>query len=175
MNVSARFGQIFWGLFFVLVDVRFNGFDVLPDLIGYILVALGCGGLAHISKHFVTARALSGVLSFLWLIDFIPKSREWDTVVWLVNLLVRCAWMWSLLGGVMEYAEERARPDLSERASNRRQAYIFLMCITTLVGWMSRGSRHAEPIVILLLIAGLTIMVLILHLIHRVMHELAVD
>jgi hypothetical protein len=43
---------IFWGLFFVILDLNINRFDILPDFIGYILAAIGAGGLINSSNQF---------------------------------------------------------------------------------------------------------------------------
>jgi hypothetical protein len=34
--IAARFGQVFWGLLLVILDVNINHFDVLPDFVGYV-------------------------------------------------------------------------------------------------------------------------------------------
>ena len=48
-QIATRFGQVFWGLLLVILDVTINRFDILPDFIGYILVAVGLGGLTGLS------------------------------------------------------------------------------------------------------------------------------
>jgi len=40
MNGAMR--QTMWGFIFLLVDIRLISFDILPDWIGYLLVAFGC-------------------------------------------------------------------------------------------------------------------------------------
>ena len=71
MSMFTRFGQIFWGLLLVILDLRFNGFDVLPDFIGYILVAIGCGGIVGLSRRFSTAQTLSWILAVLSLVGIV--------------------------------------------------------------------------------------------------------
>jgi hypothetical protein len=39
--MSTSFGYIFWGLILVILDFKINGFDLLPDVIGYVLVGIG--------------------------------------------------------------------------------------------------------------------------------------
>ena len=82
--------------------------------------------------------------------------------------------VWYLLGGVMEFAAAKARPDLRLRASNRRLAYVILMCAATILGLVARDSRDSGSLMLLVLVVCiLPLLILILHLIHRVKNELA--
>lgn len=170
-----RFRQIFWGLLLVMLDVEFNYFDVLPDFLGYILVAVGCGGLVDLSRRFSTAQTLSWFLAVLSLVDFVlPEGLA--AVYGFVHLAVDCGMIWFLLGGVMEFAYGRKRYDLSLRASNRRLVYIVVMCAASLIGVVARGSRDAATLMLIVCAVCVVLLeVVILHLIHRVKNELATD
>jgi low temperature requirement protein LtrA len=173
--MSTRFAQIFWGLLLVILDLRINRIDILPDFLGYILVALGCGGLTSFSRDFSTARTLSWILVAFALVGYVLHGSA-ATVFGILNLAVDCAMMWFLLGGVMELAMARQRSDLSERASNRRIAYVVVMCLATLASLVAQGSRElAVVMVVVLVICILPLLFLILHLIHRAKHELTGD
>jgi hypothetical protein len=173
MSMFTRFGQIFWGLLLVILDLKFNGFDVLPDFFGFILVAVGCGGLVDLSRRFFTAQTLSWILAVLSLVSFAIPT-ELASLYGFVYLAVDCGLIWFLLGGVMEFASARERPDLRLRASNRRLAYVVLMCVGTLVGVVGQGSRDAATLMLIMfVVCFIPLLVLILHLIHRVKHELA--
>ena len=168
-------GQVFWGLLFVILDININRFDFLPDFVGYILVALGCRGLITESTQFSIAGILSWVLAAIDLLGY-PMRGSVGPLFGVVSVIVDCAMMWFLLGGVMELTASRERADLSARASNRRMAYVVLMALATLAGFAAQGSRGDALIVALILVAcGLVLLVLILHLIHRVRREIAYD
>jgi len=53
--VANGFNKLYWGFLFILIDFRINGFDILPDIIGYILFAFAFSALASGSSHFVLA------------------------------------------------------------------------------------------------------------------------
>ena len=174
-EMFSRFGLIFWGLLLVLLDFKINGFDILPDLIGYILVAIGCAGLSNVSRRFSTASALSWIMSAITLIAYALKGGA-ATALGFLHLAVDGAMMWFLLGGVMELAASRQRMDLSERASNRRVAYVVLMSLASLAGFVVQGSSAVSAILSVgLMVCIFALLFLILHLIHRVKHELAGD
>jgi hypothetical protein len=170
--MAFHFSQIFWGLLLVILDFSINGFDLLADGVGYLIVAAGCRGLASLSNRFVTARTLCFVLSVLWLIGFSVRG-EIEVIYGLVTMVVNCSMIWHLLGGIGEFALSRQRQDLAERARNRRVAYVAIKAGTSLIAFVMQGSRNAGPLAIILVIAMLILIVMILHLIHRVRVELA--
>ncbi|HEX7150303.1 MAG TPA: hypothetical protein VF618_02360 [Thermoanaerobaculia bacterium] len=60
------FNSVFWGLLFVVVDIRLGAFDlILPDFIGYGLIFQGLGLLAAEHRGFRTARVLAAVMIFV--------------------------------------------------------------------------------------------------------------
>jgi hypothetical protein len=172
--MSSCFGKVFWGLLLVVLNLKIEGIDLLPDFIGYILVAVGCRGLENASPCFSKACLLSGVLAVLSLIGFILVDGA-AIAYGIVVLVVDSAMMWFLLGGVMELAEARVRMDLFVRASNRRNAYVVMMSLYT-ISWFivhSWGSEAAGGMAIALIFCILPLMVMILHLIHKVRYEIS--
>lgn len=165
--MTKKFGRIFWGLLFVILDISINQFDLLPDFIGYILVAVGARGLVATSSRFGTASTLSWILTLLSLMGFFT-SGDVATLLGIVNLIVDCAMMWTLLGGVIEFTASNDRLDLAERASHRRIAYVVLLCTVTFIGFLGRGA----PVVIMA-VTLVVLVIMILHLIHRVRYEVA--
>jgi hypothetical protein len=170
-TMSTRFGLVFWGLLLVILDFNINGIDILPDVVGYILVAIGCAGLSSVSHRFSTASVLSCILAALALIAYILRGSI-ATGLEYVSLAVDIAMIWFLLGGVMELATARQRMDLSERASQYRIVYTVLMCLATLAGVVG-GPAVVMGIVVV--ICMLTLLILILHLLYRAKHELTGD
>lgn len=170
--MATHFSQLFWGLLLVILDFSINGFDLLADGVGYLIVAAGCRGLSSLSSRFVTAQTLCIVLAVLWLIGF-AMHGDIAVAYGLVTMIVNCAMIWQLLGGVGEFALSRQRQDLADRAGNRRVAYVAIMAGTSLLAFSMQGSRNAGPLAIILVLAMLILIVMILHLIHRVKVELA--
>lgn len=54
MNRSS-FNMVSLGFLFLLIDFRIQNFDILPDIVGYILFAVGFHALASCSEHFKKA------------------------------------------------------------------------------------------------------------------------
>ena len=170
----ARLGQLFWGLLLVIFDFRLSDLDLLPDFLGYIIVAVGAAGLIEASARFRTARNLSWALAFLSVAGLF-FVRDVSVVLGLINTALDCAMVWYLLGGVMDISTAKGRPDLAGQASNRRVAYLALTCVVTLVGLAAGGGRVAGGLpVVLVAVTMLVLVVMILRLIYRVRHEVAI-
>jgi uncharacterized membrane protein len=169
--MSSHFGYIFWGLLLVFLDFSINGFDLLPDVIGYALVGYGTGGHTIQNVAFRTATSLSWLLAVGSVMAFFISDRSASQFFGWLMTGFQCALVWTLMGGVMAVATERNRPDLAERAASRRVAYVVLTVAMILLTLLP-GSGLLAPVAIVLLVALLVVFVMILHLIHRVRYEL---
>jgi len=116
--MAKNFGQIFWGLLLVILDLSINHIDLLPDFVGYILVALGCSGLATESRHFGRAAALSWILVVFSLIGYALR-RDAAVALGCLDIVIDCAMMWFLLGGIVELATTPGSRGTRFPSSNR--------------------------------------------------------
>jgi hypothetical protein len=89
---EVGFNRIFWGLLFVVLDIRIDSLDLfLPDFVGYILIASGLGLLAPHDKWFRRARVMAVFMIFFSLTDLVevkvdskqsPRMRqEWVSLL----------------------------------------------------------------------------------------------
>ncbi|MCM3781655.1 hypothetical protein M3231_01600 [Neobacillus mesonae] len=61
-NIAAPLRRISWGFMFVLFDVNIGTFDILPDLIGYLIIFSGLSQLGQNDIDFRRAKWLSFIL-----------------------------------------------------------------------------------------------------------------
>ena len=172
-----RFGQIFWGLALVILDFRINfnrfHFDVLPEFLGYILIAVGCMGLASVARGFSVAGKLSWLLAVSDLIAWVLMGRT-GRLLEFFDLVVNCGMIWFLMGGIMELATSRQRPDLCRGAAWRRIAAIVLSCVGVLILIVALAfPAMAGVMVIALAVCRLLLFLLIMLLIWQVRSQLA--
>jgi hypothetical protein len=176
-RMFKHFGKIFWGLLLVVLDftINFNRyhFDALPDFIGYVLIALGCAGLANVARGFTVAAKLSWALAVSDLIAAVLMGRAGRSFEFF-DLVVSCGMMWFLLGGVMELAMSKQRSDLSRWAARWRIAYIALSCAGVLILLIAQTvPGMVKAMLITLAVCRLVLFFLILFLIHQVRYQLA--
>ena len=83
------FTSIFWGLLFVVLDIRIGPLDLfLPDFIGYLLIFKGLSLLAPEHRGFRRARILAAVMSFVSLPNLIEvESAPVDSAFFKRQLL----------------------------------------------------------------------------------------
>lgn len=169
--IARRFNQIFWGLILVILDLNINNFDLLPDFVGYILVAVGTGGLKAISQKFGIASTLSWVMTCLSLLGLFV-SGDHTVALTVIYLAVDCVMIWNLLGGVIAFSEKHNRKDLALRASKRRLAYVVLMVLVTIIGYAA-ADTGSVAVAVLLVLTLLVVLIMIIHLLRRVRNEIA--
>lgn len=169
--IARKFNQIFWGLILVILDLNINNFDMLPDFVGYILVAVGASGLKAISLKFAIAGTLSWVLMCLSLLGLFV-SGDHSVALTVIDLAIDCVMIWNLLGGVIAFSEKHNRTDLARRASKRRLAYVVLMVLITIIDYAAADTGSAV-VAVLLLITLLIVLIMIIHLLRRVKNEIA--
>jgi hypothetical protein len=63
--MRSAYYRIVWGLLFVLVDLKIEVVDVLPDMLGYLLIASGLWRLQALNGYF-RAGHLSAWLLLIW-------------------------------------------------------------------------------------------------------------
>ncbi|MES2923154.1 MAG: hypothetical protein V4819_16480 [Verrucomicrobiota bacterium] len=176
MSMVGRLRLIFWGMFFAFLDFKLNDVNLLPDVIGYLLLIIGCGGLARESSRFIGAQGLCAVLAVL---SLWPDWYLEKVVVWIGHgaTLLSVLLMWMLLGGIMDFTEARQGTELARRASRLRRAYVAL----SLLFWVfihlagAPANGFLWVLVAMLVICALGAMLLILKLIGRVRYELAAN
>lgn len=68
-------GTVALGLLLALLDVRIGGFDVLADVVGWVLVVIGLGRLVQLDTRFAGARAVAVLSGLLSLADLVHPQR----------------------------------------------------------------------------------------------------
>ncbi len=137
------FSNIFWGFLFFF-DFRIQGFDILPDIIGYGLIYLGLKEIASMSSHFTEAKKYSVILCILSVFDLyqvqIPLQQfnvdPLTGLVMLIGIIIAIfdlLMVFNLCHGIAELAEGRGIIDLKAIALNRWRYYLYLRVATAVV------------------------------------------
>lgn len=64
-NIPSSINKIFWGLLLILIDINIIIIDILPDFIGYFIIASGLRRLQPFSSYFSKAKGFSISLAIL--------------------------------------------------------------------------------------------------------------
>lgn len=169
-----------WGFLF-LFDLRLNGFDLLPDFIGYILFYNGLGKLLDRHPDFAAARkpviALI-ILSLPSLIEFraedfaITPTFLFFMAVGLVTVILDLYMVYHICRGIAGLAEGRGATLLQAKANTRWTLYLVLAIIVQVLMLSLAVSPLAVfPLAALLVIPLFVFSIVVLILMMALMAE----
>lgn len=156
------YSLFFWGLILAVLDLRLNGFDVLPDLVGYILIWLAATRISSISPAF---RRVIGPTAALTVLDVVGFFATGDVVAILghVQAVLGCVMVWLLLGAVATDCGADGHHDLVASAHNRRRWYVGITVAAYAFLFLASGSPELSTVLVVVgAIAGVIVLVLVL-------------
>jgi hypothetical protein len=178
----SPFGKLFWGFLIVFVDIRINGFDLLIDLVGYVLVVLGLGELARRNQNFNRARPYATVLLVLSALDLFTRTPTGNSrlddglfgspglaIAFAVALaFVNLMLVYLVCRGIGEMARQASATDLADLSQTRWFFFLATYVASTLLIVGAFASPESLlSLVVVSVIASLVAAILILGLIRR--------
>ena len=179
------FLRMFWAfLFFFDFRIGINNVhvDVLPDFIGWILMASALGWILGLHSDIKGIRTLSLVLIFLSIFDLIEIKIPIKKVggisydismlfpIGIVLAILSIIVIWKLCGVIMDMAEAVGNPLIRERADFRRKLYLsFMIAITAAIGI----CLVVPPLILVVAIGGLIVAIVVLCLMMGLMKATA--
>jgi hypothetical protein len=147
MQRSAAFTRILWGLLISWVDLRVGGFNILPDIVGYGLIASGLAEIADVQERWRHAMILCFFLMPLSLVEYAPTWRIGPFVtgpgggfLWVIAELVTAALSWVMIVFLLEGIEGWAHGLHAEkfaRMIETRRDYVLVYAVAGFVLWVS--------------------------------------
>ena len=134
---AAGLSKFYWGFLFIMVDFRFNGIDFLPDIVGFILFAVGFGLLAAESIYFSQARNPNMVMIILSIFSIYEAPAQGEGIHiapgWPLGLIIGICFLvftllvvYNLFMGVRELAGRAGRSELAGEAEQRWKQFFVL-------------------------------------------------
>lgn len=174
--------DLLWTAYIFLFDVRIMGFDVLPDVIGYVLMVIGLRRLASLNKHLATAAKIVPVAALVSLADFYQPPAKGapmfafggptfktpigaslivaGVILIALNLLV----VYHAVAGIIQLARSRKDNEVIEAAEARWGEYkalhialipmVLLAALVPAVNWLAPLAQLAIGIVVYLGMMG---------------------
>lgn len=172
--MSTPLGITVWGFLLAFVDLRFNGFDVLPDPAGWLLAAIGLAALGSRAVGFRVAMVVAGieVAMSLPLVVAAELPDPWGTV----ETLLQTASVFSVCTGlvhVLAHLPDRAREAEIIRWTDLALT-VLLVPITAAFGQGATGGSTETLLVVPLALVGFGIGVWFVVLLFRVRDDPAV-
>ncbi|CAM3055636.1 hypothetical protein PASE110613_14630 [Paenibacillus sediminis] len=134
--------SILWGLLLVVLDFRFGTFDVLPDVLGYVLIIIGLSTLKTIDRHFTISWWAAAAMIVISIVTFFQpvSSLEMSTAVQSISV-VQIGWAFLLIildivmiygicKGIIGHATLYNNQDLVQFAKRSLNTYVTLSVIS---------------------------------------------
>jgi hypothetical protein len=175
-RMARHFLFLMVGLVFALVNITVNRVDLLPAFVGYVLIAVASHNLGQHSVKFQVARNLSLPLVVISLLVYASPLTLGPALL-LIQALLTIVLVCFLLGAIIQFAEDRERPDLVEHGVNYRRFYVGIALLGFLIqlaiqAWPEAGI---EGFVGVMGVATIVILAFILRFLYAVRHDLAID
>lgn len=130
------FEIIYWGLLFWF-DFRIQGFDILPDIIGYIMIFQGLKKLAEHHDYFRKAGTFALVLIFISIFDFLTFIDPFRAIsegfvgagIGMAVMILNLCLVYHLCNGIAIMAKRFNNYLLAEISMRRWNFYLALTFI----------------------------------------------
>lgn len=177
---ADAFARMFWAFpFFIDFRIGFNDMhiDVLPDLIGWIIMATAIGWILKLHPDVKTIRTLTFWLIFLSIFDIIEFRKQVKgfsinisitpfTIIKTIAEILAIIVIWKLCGVIMDIAIQVNNTLIARRADFRRKLYIGFI----IAAIASAGIILIMPhFIFIMLIVGLPLAIIVLCLLMGLM------
>lgn len=143
MNINA-FNKFYWGFLFIMIDFRLQGFDILPDIVGYLFFAAGFSILASNSEYFKKAgrQNIGMILLSVFSIYEPPAQGEgiqlgqlgvFGILIGILSIIFSLLVVYNLFMGIKEMSLGSGRTDIYDEADNKWRQFLALQVSSLLV------------------------------------------
>lgn len=176
--VESGLGKLYWGFLFIMLSFRIQGFDILPDIVGYLLFAYGFSRLSSSSNYFNIAAKYNIPMIILSLFSIYQFPAQGEGInfgplgifsiplviaSFILNLLV----VYNLFMGIRDMAEKQEQADLMNESDVNWNQYKILQIATLFSFIIIFIPALAIVYVIVLLIISIIITFSIMRFINR--------
>ncbi len=136
--MASSINKLFIGLLIVLLDLRVNELNLLPDSVGYLIVGIALGQLESFQKSFGSGRKYAALLFLVALPDVYsqglnifpagttqginPLGPLWGGI----GAALHLALAYSIFQGLLELAREKGLKELETTTAERWKSYLVI-------------------------------------------------
>ncbi|MDD7793441.1 hypothetical protein [Clostridium sp. 'White wine YQ'] len=182
--VEKGLNKFFWGFIFIMLGFRIQGFDIFPDIIGYILFAVGFKDLNSSSDYFKVASKYNIVMIVVSIFSIyeMPTHTEGihfgslgilSFIVGIASLVISLLVVYNLFMGIHEIAHRQERYELAEDSLKKWKQFLILQIAVWVVLLLIFIPILAIILVFAFFIASIIITISILSFLKRCSRELS--
>ena len=136
MNKSG-FNKLFWGFFFILLNFRINGIDMLPDIVGYMFFFFGLREFEEDNNFFLKAKNFSIPMILLSLLSIYERPAQgsgfnfgtyggFGVLIGIASIILGLLLVYNIFMGIRELAYSRQLSEIALEAQKRWNQYLTL-------------------------------------------------
>ncbi|MDF2984601.1 MAG: hypothetical protein K0R50_111 [Eubacterium sp.] len=140
----GSFDKLSLGFLFVLIDFRIQGFDILPDIIGYVLFAIGFSRLTAYSDYFRKASYANIPMLIISLFSIYEKPAQDSGITFgplglmgiplsIATFILSLLVVYYLFMGIIEMAQSKGLGEIVQEADTRWKQYLYLQLAGLLI------------------------------------------
>lgn len=165
--MSAALIRFSWGLLWVLVDIRIGHFDLVMDVVGYLLMRDAIANLGRIRPDFLSAKPYLILLAVLSLFEVFPlfpftlpvsphDINPYTLCYGSITLLLTLLMMERFLTALKQHTADIGHHELAKEVSARR---AFYACVTSAMLVSSPFQlNYSSPPSLMLVFVGVSIL-----------------
>lgn len=136
--------KFYWGFLFIMLSFRIEGIDIFPDILGYILLAVGFSKLSSRSSFFYKAAKYNVPLIILSALSIYERPNGggfiyyqmlggFGIVVAIINFILNLMVIYNLFMGIQDLANQQGMFQLEEGAEDLWCKYKILQISTLFI------------------------------------------
>lgn len=142
--VEKGLNKLFWGFIFIMLSFRIQGFDILPDVVGYLLFAFAFKDLISSSDFFSKASKYNIALIVLSIFSIYERPTQAEgihlgslgilgVIIGIAALILNLLVVYNIFMGINEIAYTQEKYDLAEDSQKKWKLYLMLQIAIWLV------------------------------------------
>lgn len=135
--VESGLNKLYWGFIFVMLGLRVQGFDILPDIVGFLFFASGFSELSSRSSYFSLAAKYNVPMIILSLFSIYQAPAQggeiqlgplgiWGIPLAIASVLLNLLVVYNLFMGIKDMAKTAEQPDLVIESDEKWNKYKLL-------------------------------------------------
>jgi len=136
MNINA-FNKLYWGFLFIMVDFKLQGFDIFPDMIGYLFFAAGFSMLVLNSEYFKKAGRFNIGMILLSIFSIYEPPAQgggiqlgplglFGILIGILSMVLSLLVVYNLFMGIKEMSTVSGRADIYEESDTKWRQFLAL-------------------------------------------------
>lgn len=181
--IQNGLNKLFLGFLFIMIGFRIQGFDIFPDIVGYILFAFGFSNLGSSSNYFIKAARYNIPMIVLSIFSIYQPTVQGGGIQpeplglvgillsiasFILNLLV----VYNLFKGINELEYSQGNTELALESDRKWSQYLMLQLAVLFSFIIIFIPFLAILYMIAMLIASIAVLIVIMGFIKRCMDSI---